>query len=407
MTPQVIEKLEKFGSHFSGLLDVRCEILDLESNPPTLKGMSGPDSFCIHCHYENRNEFNTHMYGCHEAHRWNGKYTYYCPLGLVFIAASVCDNSKKLVGGIILGPMVMGDMQDAISELLMPSMAHKVIQLSSFTPKQVRHISEIFSSITAEISGVEHQRIKNQVYQQDRILNAIYNAKDYYSERQANAAVIIDFEKQLKSTVMSGDKPLALQLFNEMLGHIYYYCQNDNSALRARITELLVVLSRIAIEAGADPNEILSISGDFINEMDKLNDQDELNVWVSHIMHNFILHIFDLGKIKHSDVVFKVMEYIKKNCDNKLTLDSLARQVYLSKSYLSSIFKQETGVNLTAYITKIRIEKSKKMLMDGEYNLATIANRCGFEDQSYFTKVFKKEVGISPKKFRSNYVGYL
>jgi AraC-like DNA-binding protein len=47
------------------------------------------------------------------------------------------------------------------------------------------------------------------------------------------------------------------------------------------------------------------------------------------------------------------------------------------------------------------------MLMDGEYNLAAIANCCGFEDQSYFTKVFKKDVGISPKKYKSNYSIYI
>jgi YesN/AraC family two-component response regulator len=102
-------------------------------------------------------------------------------------------------------------------------------------------------------------------------------------------------------------------------------------------------MSRIAIEAGANAGEILSLSDDFISEIDNFVDQDELNVWISRVMHNFIFHIFDLRKVKTSDVVFKVREYIKSNCDNKLTLDALAKQVYLSKSYLSSIFKQETG----------------------------------------------------------------
>jgi AraC-like DNA-binding protein len=49
----------------------------------------------------------------------------------------------------------------------------------------------------------------------------------------------------------------------------------------------------------------------------------------------------------------------------------------------------------------VRVERSKKLLADGKVNLATIAMQCGFKDQSYFTKVFKKETGISPKKFRT------
>jgi YesN/AraC family two-component response regulator len=103
--------------------------------------------------------------------------------------------------------------------------------------------------------------------------------------------------------------------------------------------------------------------------------------------------------------VFKITNYIKKNCAEKLTLDSLAKEVYLSKSYLSSIFKQETGMSLTAYITKVRVEKSKKMLLEDGVSLAIISSQCGFKDQSYFTKVFKKETGVSPKRFRNNYFG--
>ncbi len=62
-------------------------------------------------------------------------------------------------------------------------------------------------------------------------------------------------------------------------------------------------------------------------------------------------------------------------------------------------------MSLTAYITKVRVEKSKKMLLEDGVSLAIISSQCGFKDQSYFTKVFKKETGVSPKRFRNNYFG--
>lgn len=94
------------------------------------------------------------------------------------------------------------------------------------------------------------------------------------------------------------------------------------------------------------------------------------------------------------------MEYVKANFHRKISLDDVARTVYLSRSYLSSIFKEETGQSLFSYINKVRVEKSKLYLRDSGVALVDVAALCGFEDQSYFTKVFKKETGMSPKKYR-------
>jgi len=192
-------------------------------------------------------------------------------------------------------------------------------------------------------------------------------------------------------------------MINEMLAHIYVYSNFDIGAIKARLLELLVILSRATIEAGAGPAETFRLSENFFVQVEQNVDADQLAFWISDIVRRFILQAFDLAQVKHSDVVFKITNYIKKNCAEKLTLDSLAKEVYLSKSYLSSVFKQETGMSLTAYITKVRIEKSKRLLLEENIGLAIIASQCGFKDQSYFTKVFKKETGMSPKRYRTNY----
>lgn len=74
--------------------------------------------------------------------------------------------------------------------------------------------------------------------------------------------------------------------------------------------------------------------------------------------------------------------------------------MHLSKSYLSRIFKEELNCTFTSYTNKLRIEKSKAYLLNDDLSLADIAMLTGFDDQSYFTKVFKKTMGISPGKFR-------
>lgn len=68
--------------------------------------------FCRECPYQQKNEFNTHLYGLSEAYRWDGHFIYYCPKAMVFVAAAILDGSGSLGGGMIAGPIVMGDIQD-------------------------------------------------------------------------------------------------------------------------------------------------------------------------------------------------------------------------------------------------------------------------------------------------------
>jgi AraC-like DNA-binding protein/ligand-binding sensor protein len=401
----LLDKCNKYQRHFSELLEIGCKLVEIPENANArLLPQDELRNFCAHCQYDAPHELATHLYGCHEAHRWNGKYIYYCPLGLTFIAASISGQNGALIGGLVLGPIVMGDLQDVLSDLPAPEMAWAVSRLSVFSTQKVQHIAEIFAGVTAHISGSERQQIQSLLYDQERILKEIYIAKDFYGDGDAsNVDMLLRFEKDLRLTVIGGEKSKALQMINEMLAHIYVYSNFDFSSVKARLLELLVVLSRATIEAGADPGDIFQMSEDFISQIGEYSDVDQLAFWISDIVRRFIMRAFDLAQVKHSDVVFKITNYIKKNCAEKLTLDSLAHEVFLSKSYLSSIFKQETGLSLTSYITKVRVEKSKKMLIEENIGLAAIALQCGFKDQSYFTKVFKKETGMSPKRYKRSY----
>jgi YesN/AraC family two-component response regulator len=270
----------------------------------------------------------------------------------------------------------------------------------------VRHISEILAAVAGRISDTAKQKRDNPRANQEKLLYEINVAKDHYADGDDKSAeMLLKFEKELHFAMLRGEKSSALQMLNEVLAHIHVYSNFDVRAIKARLLELLVILSRATIEAGADPADTFRLSEDFISQIEQYSDVDQLALWISDIVRRFVMQAFDLALIKHSDVVFKTTNYIKRNCAEKLSLDSLAREVFLSKSYLSSIFKKETGMSLTAYITKVRVEKSKKLLLEDNASLAHISSQCGFKDQSYFTKVFKKETGVSPKRFRNNYFG--
>ena len=405
MRQELLEECEKYRLHFMDLLEVGCKIVDLPDNAPAyVSPKMDLKDFCAHCTYGKNKGLTTLLYGCHEAHRWNGKYIYYCPLGLTFVAASISGSFGELTGGIVIGPIVMGDTEDVLYDIPDPAMTWAVSKLGVCSTQKVRHISEILSAVAGRIAEADREKRETPPQNREKLLYEINVAKESYADGDTKSAeLLLKFESELHNAMLRGEKNSALRMINEVLAHIHVYSNFGVRAIKARLLELLVILSRATIEAGADPAETFRLSEDFISQIEQYSDADQLALWISDIVRRFIMQAFDLAQVKHSDVVFKTTKYIKKNYAEKLSLDSLAKEVYLSKSYLSSIFKKETGMSLTAYITKVRVEKSKKLLLEDNTGLALIASLCGFKDQSYFTKVFKKETGFSPKHFRNSY----
>lgn len=95
-----------------------------------------------------------------------------------------------------------------------------------------------------------------------------------------------------------------------------------------------------------------------------------------------------------------ICEYMKEHYSEKITLNSLAESVGFSKYYISRLFKQHMGVTIIDYLIKVRLDKAKELLRDGEYSIKQISFMVGYSDPNYFTWSFKKYLGMSPIKYR-------
>lgn len=102
-------------------------------------------------------------------------------------------------------------------------------------------------------------------------------------------------------------------------------------------------------------------------------------------------------------VINRVKQYIKTNLNEELTRKEIAEYVYLSPDYLSRIFKQETGIQLTEYITQKRIQEAKQQLKETDKPIGEIAFSVGYSNWAYFTKVFREKNGETPAQFRAHY----
>lgn len=95
-------------------------------------------------------------------------------------------------------------------------------------------------------------------------------------------------------------------------------------------------------------------------------------------------------------------KYIRNNYMYDISLDSTAKYVNLSPTYLSKKFKSSTGFGCREYLVLVRIQAACVMLMDTNKSIAEIASACGFRNSNYFGDVFKKEKGVSPLQYRKN-----
>ena len=99
-------------------------------------------------------------------------------------------------------------------------------------------------------------------------------------------------------------------------------------------------------------------------------------------------------------VIAGILRYMKEHLAEEITLNILSEQFHLSSVYISQLFKNEIGVNFFSYLTNIRMEEAKKLLITSSCSIAEISEKCGYGDYRGFTKVFKKTEGMTPSQYR-------
>jgi YesN/AraC family two-component response regulator len=99
-------------------------------------------------------------------------------------------------------------------------------------------------------------------------------------------------------------------------------------------------------------------------------------------------------------LVKQASAYIQQNYTRSFSLEELSETIGVSKSYLSRIFKQGTGISPWDYLNRFRIQKAKELLLLTDESVTTIATKVGYDDAGYFTRVFHEITGCSPRLFR-------
>jgi AraC-like DNA-binding protein len=170
---------------------------------------------------------------------------------------------------------------------------------------------------------------------------------------------------------------------------------------RKNLTVVLNTLCRKAVQrASVHPAHIDEISTLFAKQIEAATSITELDSLSDKMLRKYCMIVNNFSLKGYSLLIQKVMNYIDFNYTEELSLKRLSEQFSVSNSYLSSLFKKEAGKTLTDYINEERIRHSLLLLNTTHMPIQTIASQVGFLDVNYFTRVFKKIHGDSPRAYR-------
>ena len=329
------------------------------------------------------NCIRAHHYGMVEAERFGGKYIYFCPFGLTCFVSPIIGEEGS-TAKITVGPFMMVELQDFIDcELsehmhLEPEAKEQVCRLllsvPQVSPKKVQELSVLLFMAVG---------FMNNVSAENRLL---------------------EMERALLQASSHGEKEAARQYLTELLASLHAG-GNEISRIRGQISELLVLLSRTAAENGMDEQQVLLLHRQWQKSLSALSSFQAVSAWLLTVVEDMLENLAAYPDVRHANIIHRCIQHIGAGYQERLTLEDTARMVCLSPDYLSRIFRQETGISFHQYLNNVRITKAKELIRTTNLRLTDISQMVGYDDQSYFTKVFKRTAGIAPGEYVKKYRG--
>ena len=343
-----------------------------------------------------------------QAGTMGSSYFFTCHAGAYNIAFPI-TNRRQQYGVVIAGPFLLEEPDEAMTRTFQQKhhlSEHDVSALDAcaktipvISPVHATQISNLLSYLvggylrgTKEMMRAGSERLM----QQSRISEALQNYKNLTPAAQKSYP--IQLENTLIARTKRADTIGARLALNELLGFLLLYESYEIDKLKIRVIELCALLSRAAIDRDGDAERILDLNEKLIREISSTGDFNEICYILSDNIDVFTEQFIESDQ--HHSAITHAIRYLSNHYSEAVTLASAAKSAGVHPSYLSALFRKVTGLTFKDYLNQIRVEHALELLKNTDYPIMEIAISCGFNDQSYFTKVFKKQTGMTPRQFR-------
>ncbi|MEH7490643.1 helix-turn-helix domain-containing protein [Neobacillus niacini] len=212
-------------------------------------------------------------------------------------------------------------------------------------------------------------------------------------------------EKKLLNIIKEGRVEDLKDFFN-MMNEEVAGILSKSSYIRTsknQIIILITLVTRSAIDGGLHPEIAFTLSDTYIQRVEELNHDGEIKRLAREVLYTFTEKVLQTKNERFSKTITTCKNYIYNHLYEEINHDDLAELVDLHPNYLSVLFKKEVGIPVNEYIQQAKIDEAKKLLAYSHTPISEICSLLNFSDQSYFTKVFKRYAGITPKLYRERH----
>ena len=338
------------------------------------------ETICSNC--KKKECSSLHIDAIDKARVAGGCYIYICQKGLLFWT-SPFYSGERFAGALLCGGVKQSENNtDSVKALahIMLVCANQISSMS-FIQKNVKFISPP--------DFMQHYKTSSII------------EKNQESTKTGFSGSPLDLERIMLASLRRGDNADGQKILKKLLEILFREADNNFPAFRLKAIELAVLLSR----AVSDPKHIknnssLETTEYYLKKIEKSSNFNEIAHNLSNITEKMSGMIFSFHGVRHFTALRKAERFIWTHYTRKLSLKEIANASGLSAPYFSTVFRDEMGENLSNYLNRLRVEKAAVMLISTDIPISEVAKTCGFEDQSWFSKIFKNNTNLTPGKYR-------
>lgn len=209
----------------------------------------------------------------------------------------------------------------------------------------------------------------------------------------------IHLEKKLFEEVEKGDVNNAVTTARLFFDWMTESNPESVMVIRTKILEFALWAEHLAYEKGGMTYQFKSRQ-DYLPSVMGMTEFEQMKEWFVEKIMNAAQNVLSKRAEKSGSIIETAKEYIRNNYSKDISLDEVSRVVNISPYYFSKIFKEDTDVNFIEYLTNVRISKAKELLDTTEYSMKEICSMVGYSDPNYFSRSFKKNVGVTPTEYK-------
>ena len=345
-----------------------------------------------------------HQHAAKEAVRFGGRYIYFCPMGLTYFSSPIITGGS-VSGSFVGGPALITDEEDLFADLApgclspdeLETLLDSVRDIPKMEPARLSYLSNQLFASAVYVSDSTHELF---LVHRDNRQQASIGAyiQQFKSDRLAKLYPT-ETEHDLVDAISNGNFENGERCLNELIGY-HLFSSADPDTLHTRMSELVAVMGRSALYSGANSEQVFAICHRVNTQLLKSTSNESMSGLLLESLGQFTQLVYHLKDSKHKNIIHRSINYIIQNCGQKLTLSQVAEYAGYAPSYYSKIFKEEMGCTFQTFLNRVRVDKSKSLLLSSTMSNTEISGLVGFEDQSYFGKVFKRVTGVTPDQYR-------